>query len=76
ERGFNHRARRRYIVIHSADYVSESFIRENDRLGRSWGCPALPPDLTQDIIKRIKEGSVLFIYSNDNNYLKNSKLIK
>ena len=76
ERGFNNRARKRYIVIHSADYVSESFIKENGRLGRSWGCPALPPDITQDIIQLIKEGSVLFIYGNDENYLKNSKLIR
>jgi len=76
ERGFNNRARKRYIVIHSADYVSESFIKEHGRLGRSWGCPALPPDLTQDIIKRIKDGSVLFIYSHDDNYLENSKLIR
>jgi hypothetical protein len=76
ERGFNHRARKRYIVIHSADYVSESFIKENNRLGRSWGCPALPPGLTQSIIEKIKEGSVLFIYGDDDNYLSNSKLIK
>jgi len=76
ERGFNHRARRRYIVIHSADYVTDDFIKENDRLGRSWGCPALPPDITQDIIELIKEGSVLFIYGNDENYLSTSKLIK
>lgn len=76
ERGFNHRARKRYIVIHSADYVSEDFIKENGRLGRSWGCPALPPDLTQDIIEKIKEGSILFIYGKDDNYLSNSKLIK
>ncbi len=76
ERGFNNRARKRYIVIHSADYVTESFIKEHGRLGRSWGCPALPPDLTHDIIKRIKQGSVLFIYSNDDNYLENSKLIR
>lgn len=76
ERGFNNRARKRYIVIHSADYVSESFIKEHGRLGRSWGCPALPPDLTQDIIEKIKEGSVLFIYGDDDNYLSNSKLIK
>ena len=76
ERGFNHRARKRYIVIHSADYVTESFINENGRLGRSWGCPALPPDLTQSIIEQIKEGSVLFIYGDDENYLSKSKLIK
>jgi hypothetical protein len=76
ERGFNHRARRRYIVIHSADYVTDSFIKENGRLGRSWGCPALPPDVTQDIIQKIKNGSVLFIYGDDDDYLSNSKLLR
>ena len=76
ERGFNHRARKRYIVIHSADYVTDSFIQENGRLGRSWGCPALPPDFTQEIIEKIKEGSVLFIYANDEDYLSRSKLLR
>ena len=76
EKGFNHRARKRYIVIHSADYVTDEFIQENGRLGRSWGCPALPPELTQDIIESIKEGTVLFIYGEDEEYLGKSKLIK
>lgn len=76
EYGFNNNARRRYIVIHSADYVTEDFIRENGRLGRSWGCPALPPDLTREIIDEIKEGSVLFIYGKDPEYLKKSRLIR
>ena len=76
ERGFNHRARKRYIVIHSADYVTDGFIKENGRLGRSWGCPALPPDQTQEIIEKIKNGSVLFIYAKDDDYLNNSKLLR
>lgn len=76
ERGFNNNARKRYIVIHSADYVTDEFIQENGRLGRSWGCPALPPDLTQEIIETIKEGTVLFVYGEDENYLRKSKLIK
>lgn len=76
ERGFNNNARKRYIVIHSADYVTDEFIQENGRLGRSWGCPALPPDLTQDIIEIIKEGTVLFVYGEDEDYLRKSKLIK
>ncbi|TAF68625.1 MAG: hypothetical protein EAZ58_08550, partial [Flavobacterium sp.] len=45
-----------------ADYVSESFIKKNKRLGRSQGCPALPNDLTLPIINTIKEQSILFIY--------------
>jgi len=69
ERGINDKARQRSIVIHGADYVSDDFIRAHGRLGRSQGCPAVPVELTEDIIKTIKGGSCLFIYSpkSDNN---------
>jgi hypothetical protein len=62
EKGINCNARSRALVIHGADYVSESFIRQHKRLGRSQGCPALPNDLTLPIINTIKEQSILFIY--------------
>ncbi len=70
----NNNARKRAIVIHSADYVSDFFIKKNGRLGRSLGCPSLPKDGFSDIIKYIKNGSVLFIYYPEKNYLKNSLL--
>ncbi len=72
ETGFNDSARARYIVIHGADYVSPEFIEKEGRLGRSWGCPAFPIDVTKPIIRKIKRGSVLFIYGEDPDYLKNS----
>lgn len=62
EKGINHNARTRAIVLHGASYVSESFIRNNKRLGRSLGCPAVPNELTVPIINTIKENSLLFIY--------------
>lgn len=62
EKGVNNNARERAIVIHGADYVSESFIKGNKRLGRSLGCPALPLELTDAIIDEIKDKSCLFIY--------------
>jgi hypothetical protein len=37
-------------VMHAADYVSNSFIRNNNRLGRSQGCPAVPVELSKEII--------------------------
>ncbi|MGR5118876.1 murein L,D-transpeptidase catalytic domain family protein [Vibrio astriarenae] len=59
-KGKNDRARERYIVVHGADYATESFIKQNGYLGRSWGCPALPPELARDIIDLIKDGSVIY----------------
>jgi hypothetical protein len=72
EEGINDHARERLIVIHGAYYVSEDFIRKYDRIGRSWGCPALPLHLTKEVINLIKEGSCLYIYTDDESYLKHS----
>jgi hypothetical protein len=72
EEGINDHARERLIVIHGAYYVSEDFIRKYDRIGRSWGCPALPLYLTKEVINLIKEGSCLYIYTDDESYLKHS----
>ncbi|MGL2986240.1 murein L,D-transpeptidase catalytic domain family protein [Flavobacterium sp. RSSA_27] len=62
EKGINSNARSRAIVMHAAAYVSEAFIKQHKRLGRSQGCPALPDELTLPIINTIKNQSVLFIY--------------
>jgi hypothetical protein len=75
EPGFNDSARVRYIVIHGADYVSPKFIEQEGRLGRSWGCPAFPLAETKPIIRKIKRGSVFFIYGEDPEYLENSLYI-
>lgn len=70
--GYNDAAYKRAIVMHGADYVSESFIRDNQRLGRSWGCPAVPRPLAEGIINTVKDGSCLFIYAPHKNYLTKS----
>lgn len=62
EKGVNDKARERAVVMHGADYVAESFIKQNKRLGRSLGCPAIPVGMTKEIINTIKDKSCLFIY--------------
>jgi hypothetical protein len=62
EKGINDNARERGVVMHPANYVSSSFIKNNKRLGRSQGCPAIPEELSKGIINTIKNKSCLFIY--------------
>ncbi|GAA3766198.1 murein L,D-transpeptidase catalytic domain family protein [Flavobacterium ginsengiterrae] len=75
ERGLNDNARQRGVVMHGADYVSESFIRDHKRLGRSQGCPAVPVELTDEIIETIKDKSCLYIYHPSRSFMMESKLI-
>jgi hypothetical protein len=70
--GYNDAAYNRSIVIHGADYVCDSYIRGNQRLGRSWGCPALPRAVSQKVINTVKNGTCLYIYYPSKNYLAKS----
>ena len=76
EPGFNDRAEERAIVMHGASYVCNEFIDQYGRLGKSWGCPAVPFGLHEKIINAIKGGSCLFIYYPDKAYLAASKLLQ
>ncbi|NQX98230.1 MAG: murein L,D-transpeptidase catalytic domain family protein [Flavobacteriales bacterium] len=71
----NSNARDRGVVIHGAKYVSEEFIENNGRLGRSLGCPSLPMDSFKEIVEILKNGSCLFIYYPQEQYLAKSKLV-
>lgn len=75
EQGINSNARSRAVVMHAADYVSESFIKAHKRLGRSQGCPALPATLNKEVINLIKDKSCLFIYHPSQSYAAASKLL-
>ncbi|TDX84644.1 murein L,D-transpeptidase catalytic domain family protein [Epilithonimonas xixisoli] len=76
DKGYNDAALERCIVMHGANYVSEDFIKAEKRLGRSWGCPAVPRELAQPIINTIKDGTCLFVYYPDQNYLAGSEWLK
>jgi hypothetical protein len=69
DKGFNDRAEARYIVMHGAWYVSEQQARAQGRLGRSWGCPALSEEMAPKVIDTIKNGSFVFSYGGDQDWL-------
>ena len=75
ESGINDKAYERAVVVHGAAYANPSVCRSNGRLGRSFGCPALPEDVNARVIDLIKGGSVLFIYAADGEYLAQSTYI-
>jgi len=75
EEGINDNARKRHIVIHSADYVSDHFVDKVGRLGRSFGCPSLPAENYSKIINLIKNKSVVFIYSDQEEYYLKSEYL-
>ncbi len=75
EKGINDNAYKRDIVLHGADYVSEASIQAMGYIGRSQGCPAVPQRLHKQIIDKIKNGTCLFIYGNDRQYLRRSSLL-
>lgn len=74
EKDINDKAQERAIVMHAADYVSEGFIKKVGRLGRSFGCPAIPTEIHKEMISTLANGTCLFIYYPDNNYFNKSIL--
>ncbi|OQP65352.1 hypothetical protein A3860_16935 [Niastella vici] len=76
EKGINDGAMRRGIVIHGADYVCEGLIESQGYIGRSWGCPAVAPEISEQLIDLLKEGSCLFIYAPTAAYTAKSSMVK
>jgi hypothetical protein len=74
EKGINDNAFNRGIVIHGANYVSESLANAQGYIGRSEGCPAIPESVNRPIINTIKNGTCLFIYHP--NYVERSSLLR
>lgn len=75
DKGFNSRAAERAIVVHGAPYVSKEFARQNGRLGLSWGCPALNPQVVKPVIDNIKGGTLIFAYYPDSKWMQRSRYL-
>ncbi len=68
QKGINDNASSRGIVMHGASYASSCAIAANGahgmaRLGRSLGCPAIPMEIAEYVIDKIKGGSLLYIHA-------------
>jgi hypothetical protein len=72
EPGINDLARKRKIVIHSAEYVDPIWIHLKGGIGRSHGCPAVRPNIVNRVIENMKGGQFLFSYYPDPRWLKKS----
>jgi hypothetical protein len=76
EEGINDKAEKRSIVIHGAEYVSDGFIKNYGRLGRSQGCPAVPVAVHRQLIEEIKDQTCLYIYYPEKEYFQKSQFFK
>ena len=55
----NSNALARAVVMHTADYVSEGFIRRTGRLGRSEGCFAVERSVGDSLVNELKNGAYI-----------------
>lgn len=75
DKGFNDNAARRAIVIHGATYVSERILHKYGVMGTTFGCPAIPDEMSTQIIPVVKGGSCFFIYYPSRKYLAHSPVL-
>jgi hypothetical protein len=76
DKGVNDRARARDLVFHAAGYATEAFGQQHGRLGRSHGCPALPPATSRQIIDEIRGGSLVVAVGPDSRWVETSPLAR
>jgi hypothetical protein len=57
DKGVNDLSMERAIVIHAAEYV-----RRTGAVGRSWGCPAVRPEISSALIDAVRGGTLLLSY--------------
>ncbi len=69
EPGINDHALARALVIHGAAYVSQVFARQQGRIGRSFGCPAVRTAIARPLIDTLKDGQYVFSYYPDARWL-------
>ncbi len=76
EPGYNDQAFKRAIVLHSAPYISDTFIQAHGMAGLTWGCPAINPQYIRPVINTLSGGTLIFAYANVPVWLKNSRFLQ
>jgi hypothetical protein len=75
EKGVNDNSMARAVVLHGADYVSEALAKTKGRIGRSWGCPAVRPEISRRLVETLQGGSVVLAWFPDPGWLRTSRLV-
>lgn len=73
DKGYNDKALARGIVVHGASYIGDEWL--GGKMGRSFGCPAVPSRMAPKVIDLIKNGTCLFIYHPLKSYLHGSNVL-
>jgi hypothetical protein len=72
----NSNMRDRAIVVHGAWYCEDDFVDQNGYLGRSSGCPAVAASRSADFIDVIKDGTLMWAYYPDQEWLDSSPFLQ
>lgn len=73
EKGINDKAKERAIVVHGSEYAKPR--PGAKKLDRSLGCPAIPKDISDKVINKIKDGRLLYIHTDSASYIQKSSII-
>ena len=76
DNGFNGNVRDRAIVIHPAEYATPDFVATYGYLGRSQGCPAVDPDISDALIDTLADGALMLAYYPDNDFLSRGRFVE
>lgn len=67
--GFNDKALDRGVVAHGAPYVTPT------KAGRSEGCPAMEPQRAKELLPRLAQGAMVFLFAPNTNWMQNDPWI-
>ena len=67
--GFNDKALDRGVVAHGAPYVTPT------RAGRSEGCPAMEPERAKELLPKLAQGAMVFLFAPNEQWMEHDPWI-